>query len=121
MKTILVVDDEFANAEVLALILAEEGYSVTCASNGRDALGKIEQSCPDLVIVDYMMPIMDGGALGHAIRAHAQWRQTKIVMQSSLSEAAVQPRWDGYDAFVRKPYNVDALLRIIEQLLGRPQ
>ena len=69
MKTILVVDDEFASAEVLSLILEEEGYRVFCAANGRHGLDRVSEVRPELVILDFMMPIMNGAEMGKALRA----------------------------------------------------
>jgi CheY-like chemotaxis protein len=120
LKTILVVDDELANAEVLSLILQDEGYRVFCASNGRQGLERVAEVQPQLIILDYMMPIMNGADMGHAVRASAQLRHIKILMNSSLPEASVLQQFSGYDAFLRKPYNVDLALQIIARLLAEP-
>lgn len=118
MKTILVVDDELANAEVLSLILEDEGYRVFSAANGRQGLDRVAEVHPQLVILDYMMPLMDGAEMGKALRASEQWRHIRIVMNSSMTEAAVRDHFDGYDRFLRKPYNVEAALQIIRELLA---
>ena len=118
MKTILVVDDELANAEVLSLILEDEGYRVFCAANGRQGLQRIAEVRPDLVVLDFMMPIMNGAEMGEALRADPQMRHIKILMNSSLTEDAVRGRFDQYDSFLRKPYNIDAALKVIASLLG---
>jgi CheY-like chemotaxis protein len=117
VKTILIVDDELANAEVLSLILEEEGYRVFCASNGRHGLERIDEVRPDLVMLDYMMPVMDGAAMGAALRSNPQTEHIRILMNSSLSEGAVRAHFGGYDAFLRKPYNIDAALATIARLL----
>ena len=117
MKTILVVDDELANAEVLSAILEEEGYRVFCAANGRQALDRMHEVRPHLVILDFMMPIMNGAEAGQALRADPRYRSVRILMNSSLTEAAVARHFQGYDAFLRKPYNVDLALDIIARLL----
>lgn len=118
MKTILVVDDELANAEVLSLILQDEGYRVYCASNGRQALDKVAELRPDLVILDFMMPVMNGAEMGHTLRAAPATSHIPILMNSSLQEDAVREHFTGYDAFLRKPYNIDAVLRLIHELLA---
>jgi CheY-like chemotaxis protein len=118
LKTILVVDDELANAEVLSLILEDEGYRVFCAANGRQGLERVAEVQPHLVILDYMMPIMNGAAMGLALRASPQTRHIKILMNSSLPASAVTPHFDGFDAFLRKPYNVDMALEVIAKLLA---
>ncbi|MGC4060279.1 MAG: response regulator [Aquabacterium sp.] len=118
MKTILIVDDELSNAEVLGLILEEEGYRVYCAANGRHGLERIPEVRPDLVVLDMMMPIMDGAEMGAALRASSDGATIKILMTSSLQESAVRARFDGYDAFIRKPFKIDEALAMIAGLLA---
>jgi CheY-like chemotaxis protein len=117
VKTILVVDDELANAEVLSLILEEEGYRVFCASNGRQGLDRVAEVRPDLVVLDFMMPVMNGADVGRALRASPETRHIRILMNSSMSEEAVRAHFDGYDHFLRKPYNIDVALEVIQRLL----
>ncbi|MEW6707095.1 MAG: response regulator [Pseudomonadota bacterium] len=118
MKTILVVDDELANAEVLSLILQEEGYRVFCASNGQHGLERVDEVHPDLIVLDFMMPVMDGAEMGRTLRASPATRHIKILMNSSLGEGALREHFTGYDAFLRKPYNIDAALELIARLLS---
>jgi CheY-like chemotaxis protein len=119
VKTILVVDDELGSAEVLSLILEEEGYKAYCAVNGRQALIQARDVVPDLVIVDYMMPLMNGAELSRELRADPQFVDTKIVLNSGLPEAAIREQFDGYDAFLRKPFKVEVLLEVVQRFIGR--
>jgi CheY-like chemotaxis protein len=119
VKTILVVDDELGSAEVLSLILEEEGYKAYCAVNGRQALVQARDIVPDLVIVDYMMPLMNGAELSRQLRADPQFVDTKIVLNSGLPEAVIREQFDGYDAFLRKPFKVEALLEVVQRFIGR--
>jgi CheY-like chemotaxis protein len=119
VKTILVVDDELGSAEVLSLILEEEGYKAYCAVNGRQALSQARDVVPDLIIVDYMMPLMNGAELSRELRADPQFVDTKIVLNSGLPEAAIREQFDGYDAFLRKPFKVETLLELIQRFIGR--
>ena len=119
MKTILVVDDELGSAEVLSLILEEEGYRAFCAVNGRLALIQAREIVPDLVIVDYMMPLMNGAEFTRALRAEPQFAHTKVILNSGLPEAAIRDEFDSYDAFLRKPFKVEALLALVKQFVGR--
>ena len=107
-----------ASAEVLALILEEEGYRTFCAANGQQGLARAMEVRPQLVVLDFMMPLMNGGDLGEALRASPELRHVKIVMNSGLPEAAVRQRFEKYDAFLRKPYNVDVALKLIAELLA---
>jgi len=119
VKTILVVDDEPGSAEVLSLILAEEGYRTFFAVNGQLALARAREVLPDLVIVDYMMPLMDGAQFARALHAEPALAATRIVLNSGLPESAVREQFDGYDAFLRKPFKVDAMLALVAQFIGR--
>ncbi len=119
MKTILVVDDELGSAEVLSLILEEEGYRAFCAVNGQLALVQARDVVPDLVIVDYMMPLMNGAEFARALQADPQFAHTKIILNSGLPEAAIRDHFDGYDAFLRKPFKVETLLELVERFIGR--
>ncbi len=118
MKTILVVDDELGNAEVLALILEDEGYRASVAVNGAQGLARVEESHPDLVVLDFMMPVMNGAQMAKTLRANVATRDIKIVMNSALPEATIRESFADYDGFLRKPYGIDALLKVIESLLG---
>lgn len=120
MKHVLVVDDELGSAEVLALILREEGWDTSAAVNGQLALELARARTPDLVITDYMMPMMNGAALARALRADDRFTHTRIVMNSGLPEAVVQREFAGYDAFLRKPFHVDQLLALVRRLMDTP-
>lgn len=117
MKTILVVDDELGSAEVLGLILEEEGYRALCAVNGEQGLAKAREVIPDLVIVDFMMPLMDGAEFARALRADPRFEQTRIVLDSGVPESVVREQFDGYDAFLRKPFKIETLLDLLRRLL----
>jgi CheY-like chemotaxis protein len=120
VRTILIVDDEFGIVEVLHVILEEEGYRVFTAANGRRALEQLAENKPDLVILDFMMPLLDGPQTAAAMRADSKLADIPIVMVSALPEAAVRKRFDGYQAFFRKPFDTTALLDVIAELL-RPK
>ena len=119
ITTILVVDDEFGNAEVLSVILEEAGYRVYQASNGAEGLRRAEELRPDIVLADFMMPVMNGADMARALRAGQDGHKLKIVMNSSLSESVIRKHFDGYDAFMQKPFDVEKLLAIIRRLSGR--
>ncbi len=118
VKTILVVDDELASAEVLSLILEEEGYRTFCAANGQQALARVRDLRPNLVVLDFMMPVINGAEVVSELRNSDETRAVKIMMNSSLPEESVRQHTTAYDAFLRKPYNVDVALEMIKDLLG---
>jgi CheY-like chemotaxis protein len=119
VKTILVVDDELGSAEVLSLILEEEGYRTFSAVNGQLALAQARDVVPDLVIVDYMMPLMNGAEFARILRAEPAFAHTKVILNSGLPEAAIRDHFDQYDAFLRKPFKVVSLLALVEEFIGR--
>ena len=117
MRTILVVEDEWAIADWLDALLVEEGYHVVVASNGKRAVEILRDQKPDLILTDFMMPIMDGPALLQAIAADAAMAGVPIVVMSSLPEATVVERCKGYRAFIRKPFREAELLQTLSRLL----
>ena len=117
MKRILVVDDEPALVQVLSSILESEGYEVFSASNGKEGIERAQNLLPDLVILDYLMPGLNGAEVGDALRSAARTHHIKILMSSSLSETAVRPRFSGYDAYARKPYDMGETLTLIAGLV----
>lgn len=116
MAVVLVVDDEFGIAEVLQAILEDEGHRVLTAINGRAALERIAEQKPDIVLSDYMMPVMDGAALLANLSAEPMLSGIPVVLMSSLQEAAVAERCSGYAAFIRKPFRIDDVLDVLDSL-----
>ena len=118
--SILVVDDELSNAEVLALILHEEGFQVMVAGDGRQALERIEEAAPDLLITDYMMPGMSGVELARAVRQLPRHRNLPVLLMSGAAASTLSVHAQDFDAFLRKPFDIEALLRAVQSLLTRP-
>lgn len=118
MRTILVVEDEFGAADVIMAALEDEGYRVVLAANGRQGMERLAEVNPDLVIADFMMPIMDGAAMGHAIRDSSTHANVPIIMASAVSEIAVRQRFAGFQAFLRKPFRIEELLEAVRKLLA---
>ena len=123
-KTILIVDDEFGVLEVLEFILSDAGFTVVSALNGQEALARLKETRPDLAIVDFMMPILDGNGVIKAIRADKRLRKIPIILASALPEKTIRERCDGYTTFLRKPYKTEQLMEEISKLLdhhGKPR
>jgi CheY-like chemotaxis protein len=113
MKLILVVEDEHGNAEVVRLLLEATGYRVTTAANGKDALESLQGEKPAVILSDYMMPTMNGAELGLAVRRAAALAEIPFVFMSGTSEDVVRQAFRDYDAFMPKPFEVDALMAMI--------
>ncbi|HYF57457.1 MAG TPA: response regulator [Burkholderiaceae bacterium] len=120
MKLVLVVEDEYGSAQALGLLLECEGYAVGIAANGRIALERMAHARPDLIVSDYMMPVMNGAQLGHVVRARAEWASIPIVLTSAADETRVRGEFAGYDAFLRKPFDAGQLVSLVTRLLADP-
>lgn len=118
MTMVLVVEDEFGIAELLDAVLTEEGYQVVTAMNGRDGLELLARERPELILSDYMMPVMDGATLLARIKAEPALQAIPVVMMSSMPEAAVAERCVGYAAFLRKPFKLFEVMGLVERLIG---
>jgi CheY-like chemotaxis protein len=116
MAVVLVVDDEFGIVKLLEEVLTDEGHRVLTATNGRQALERAAEEKPALVVTDFMMPVMDGAALVKAMAADARLAGIPVVIMSSMSEATVAEQSPGYVAFVRKPFNIFAIVDLVANL-----
>ncbi|HEX3851519.1 MAG TPA: response regulator [Polyangiaceae bacterium] len=115
---VLVVDDEFASLEVLALLLAGEGFQVVMASNGEEALLRLADEAIDLVITDYKMPKMDGSELCLRMLAEPRLQSIPVVFTSATYRQDV-PRPRNVVAFFSKPLLFSELLRSVHQITTR--
>ena len=116
--SVLIVEDERNIAELLQMYLEKEGYAVTCAYDGGQGLQKFRSIKPDLVLLDVMMPVMDGWAVCKSIRAEAQ---TPIIMLTAKGETddKVAGLKSGADDYVTKPFEMKEVLARIEAVLRR--
>lgn len=119
MALILVVDDEFSVAEVLQSALSDSGHEVVTAVNGKQGLDRLRERRPDLVLLDFMMPIMDGPAMLKAMSRDPACRDIPAVVMSSLPENVVAEAADGlFEGFLRKPFKLTAVMDIIGRVLS---
>ena len=116
---ILVVDDQPQNVKLLEHVLRSSGYEVITASSGGDALAKVANDKPDLVLLDVVMPQMSGYEVCHAIRANPATALLPVVMVTALDPAEERVRGidAGADDFLSKPINQQELLARVRSLL----
>jgi CheY-like chemotaxis protein len=116
-KLILVVDDEFDVLSAYTMLFEYRGFRVRTAPNGAEALAAMRHQRPDIVVSDYMMPIMNGAQLCLAVRDDPLLKDLPFI----LCSAGILPRnvHPPYDIFFRKPVPFDTLLAEIKQLIAR--
>lgn len=113
--TILVVDDDPAILNVLAALLSAEGYPVTTADGGREALEIARQLHPSIVLLDMRMPVLDGWGVARELAARGL--HPKIVVMSALSDKLDEvAREVGAAGYVAKPFDMVHLLDIVKSL-----
>jgi len=114
-KTILLVDDEFDIVTVYTMLFAYHGYRTVGASSGREALAAIEREAPDLIVSDYMMPMMNGLDLCWAVRRDPALREIPfILLSAALPENAGELPCD---ALLKKPVLFEQLIAEVGRLL----
>ncbi len=120
---ILVVDDNRDNTEIIQRYLAVRGYPITVAHDGDEALALFEQVRPALVLLDVMMPKMNGLDVAAALRSDEVTEAIPIIMLSAKAQASdVQAGLDlGVDDYVTKPFDPLELLERVGALLDRPE
>ena len=116
LPRVLVVDDDAAVQRLLRMVLEHQGYVVDCAANGREALDKIDGDPPGLVVLDLMMPVMDGWEVLNRLRRRAR-RPPVIVVSAATDSADALDK--GAVAVVRKPFSHASLLDACAQALGK--
>ena len=116
--SVLVAEDDRNIAELLQMYLEKEGYAVTVAPDGGQALSKYRAIKPDLVLLDVMMPVMDGWSVCRTIRGESQ---TPIIMLTATGETddKVSGLKAGADDYITKPYEMKEVLARIEAVLRR--
>ena len=118
-KRVLIVDDEFGIADIVAEILTDRGYTTALAINGRLGLASMAAEVPDLVLLDVMMPVLDGVGTLLAMRSDGALRETPVVMMTALPEALPKDR-SLYQKVLIKPFSEEQLFAAVESLIGSP-
>jgi len=117
MQTILVVEDDQSITDIVSDILIDVGHRVITASNGREALARLQSEHPNLIISDVMMPVMDGRELCQRLHAHPQHSSIPIVLVSAVYNARELVDCK-HVAFIKKPFDVEELIGTVSATLG---
>ena len=119
-KTILIIEDEEAIQSVVKAFLEDEGYNVVLASDGLEGMEKFRECHPDLILLDLMLPKMNGFSVCEAIRKESQ---VPIIMLTALDDDASQMK--GFDAladdYITKPFSMPLVVKHIEAVLRRAE
>jgi CheY-like chemotaxis protein len=112
---VAVVDDDADIRGFVALSLARDGMRVQEFGDARSAIAAVRERCPDVVVVDLRMPVMDGVALANALRGDPATAHVAIVAITGV----IEPAWDvvrAFDAYLRKPLEPELLVKIVKSL-----
>ncbi len=118
-EKILIVDDEPSNRNILGQELTHEGYSVLAASDGREALRKVESSRPDLIILDYMMPDLSGLEVLKELRKRENDTPVVMITAYGTMERAVEAMKEGAYDFITRPFEPDHIALVVRKALER--
>jgi two-component system chemotaxis response regulator CheY len=116
-RQILVVDDDDMIRDLIADALSDEGYAVIRAADGAEALRRVEEQAPALVLLDMRMPVMDGWRFAREYRA-LPGPHAPIVVMTAAENADAWCREIGGDGCLPKPFDLDVLFETVERLAG---
>lgn len=119
-KKVLIVDDELSILVPLKFLLEKNDYQVELAQSGKDALEKISRSKPDLILLDIMLPDLDGYEIFQLIRENPDWNDIKVIYLSAKNrDVDIAKGLNlGVDAYVTKPFSNSELLEKIQMLVA---
>jgi CheY-like chemotaxis protein len=116
-RRVLIVDDEFGLAEVVAEMLTERGFQTVLAINGQLALERVREQAFDLVLLDCMMPILDGSGVVRALRADPATEKLPVILMSALPHTVPLDVQALACTLLRKPFSPAELFDAIERCL----
>lgn len=119
-KTVLIVDDELSILVPLQFLMEQNGFHVVLAQSGRDAFEALEKSKPDLILLDIMLPDLDGYEIFQMIRANPAWDGIKVIFLTAKNrDGDIAKGLNlGVDAYITKPFSNAELLVAVNDLLG---
>ena len=123
MKKVLIVDDEQDIVESLKFVLEAEGYECYTAFNGEDGLNAAKSVIPDLIILDIMMPKMNGYKVSRLLKFDSKYKNIPIMMLTARSqeEDKLIGEETGANEYITKPFELDAIVKKVEEYLGKAE
>ena len=118
MKKILIVEDDSDFQDIYQLYLQGESFQVLTSLNGKEAMAVLEKETPDLIILDLIMPVMDGDEFYARLRAQEKWKHIPVII-ASVNEKIPQRITDlgGIAGSLKKPFEIDTLIGKIRENL----
>ena len=123
MSRILIVDDAPASREAMAKWFQREGFETACARNGAEGLVRLKDSKPDLILLDHMMPEVDGLTFLSGIRRFPKWKQIPVIMLTGIKDKTHQRRAETLgvsEYLVKNEYSLPHLLESVRRHLHLP-
>jgi CheY-like chemotaxis protein len=110
---VLVVEDHLDMREMLALMLEGEGYAVDVASNGAEALERLQAACPSVILLDLMMPVMNGDEFRRRQLADARYAHVPVICMTAAHDGKARAARLCVDRFFQKPVDFEELLTAV--------
>jgi DNA-binding response OmpR family regulator len=121
--SVLIVDDEPNIVLSLQFLMKKTGFEVRTAKDGEEAMAEISRAAPDLVLLDVMMPKIDGFSICKQIRANPEWQDMRIIMLTARGRDVEREKGLalGADDYITKPFSTKDAIARVEAVLGRPR
>ena len=122
MAKILIIDDDSESREMLKFRLEKAGHQVAEAANGEDGIQRAQMNPPDLVLLDILIPRMDGWKVCQNLKTHEKTKSIPVIIFTSLEQHLHELHsWEcGADGFVTKPFDPAQLLETMDKFLAKP-
>ncbi len=119
-KKVLVVDDEIPIQRIVKFNLEKEGYDVSLADNGKKALESVKQSRPDIILLDVMMPEMDGYEVCKALKQNKSTKNIPVIMLTARGQESDEKKGldAGADDYITKPFSPKKLMELVREKLA---
>jgi len=121
MKKILIVDDEADIIEILQFVLESNGYECITATDGEEGLKRAKEEKPDLILLDVMMPKINGYKISRLLKYDSKYKNIPILMLTARSqeEDKVLGEETGADEYITKPFKIDYVVDKVKEYLGQ--
>ena len=115
---VLVVEDDLDLASLIQMILADDGYEVALASDGRQALAQVAERMPGVILLDMRMPVMNGWEFAREYQARYGSAAAPIVVVTAAENARARAEEIGADGWLEKPFEIEDVLRMVARFVG---